>query len=117
MDEGEALVVQPAGVDRRADACAVDEDLAAGSAPVDPADQLDQGGLARAVLPHEGVDLAGREARWASSRTVTPANVFDRPRTSSRGATGARCARLSTAWRSVRWRSWRGLQGLVGLGG
>ena len=57
VDEGEAFIVQPARVDRRADALPVDEDLAAMVGTVDTADELDQRGLARPVLPDERVDL------------------------------------------------------------
>ena len=61
VDEGEALLMQPAGMDRRAQVLPVDEDLPARVGPVDAADQLDQRGLAGSVLPHQGMDLAGFE--------------------------------------------------------
>ena len=61
MHERQALVVQPARVDRRAEVHRVDEHLPARIRTVDAADQLDERRLARAVLPHERMDLTRSE--------------------------------------------------------
>ena len=58
MHERETLIVQRARRDGGADAPPVDEYIAAGIRAVDPADQLDKGRLARAILADERVHLA-----------------------------------------------------------